>query len=64
VLGSAAAEATVTALVGAVLVAYGLSPKARAEERFLAPELGAYVYGTCRPVRRMLGVPLSRTGRR
>lgn len=45
---SAAAQATATALAGAALVACGLFVKARAEERFLAAELGADAYGAYR----------------
>lgn len=45
----AAAEATVTAILGAALIAFGLWLKARSEERFLAPELGSDGYGSyCR----------------
>ena len=44
ILASAAAEATVTALIGAALIVFGLWVKARAEERFLSGELGADAY--------------------
>jgi protein-S-isoprenylcysteine O-methyltransferase Ste14 len=44
ILASAAAEATAAALAGAVAIAFGLALKARAEERFLAAELGADAY--------------------
>jgi protein-S-isoprenylcysteine O-methyltransferase Ste14 len=51
IMSTAAAEATVTALVGAALVACGLWLKARAEERFLIAELGEDAYGSyCRRV--------------
>jgi protein-S-isoprenylcysteine O-methyltransferase Ste14 len=45
-LATSAAEATVTAILGASLVASGLWLKARSEERFLAAELGPDVYGS------------------
>ena len=43
-LAAAATEATLLALLGAVLIAIGLWVKARAEERFLLTELGPDVY--------------------
>jgi len=43
-LATAAIEATLLALLGAVLIAIGLWVKARAEERFLLTELGPDVY--------------------
>ena len=50
-LATAAAEATVAALVGAALIVFGLWLKAHAEERFLMVELGADAYGSyCRRV--------------
>ena len=50
-LATAAAEATVPALVGAALIVFGLWLKAHAEERFLMVELGADAYGSyCRRV--------------
>jgi len=50
-LATAAAEATVTALLGATLIVFGLWLKARSEERFLTAELGPDVYGAyCRRV--------------
>lgn len=50
-LATAAAEATVAALVGAALIVFGLWLKARAEERFLMVEFGADAYGSyCRRV--------------
>jgi protein-S-isoprenylcysteine O-methyltransferase Ste14 len=50
-LATAAAEATVTAILGTTLVAFGLWLKARSEERFLTIELGADTYGSyCRRV--------------
>jgi len=51
IFATAAAQATVTGLVGAALVAFALWLKARAEERFLTAELGAEAYGAyCRRV--------------
>ena len=44
ILASAIAEATLTALIGAALIVFGLWVKARAEERFLTDELGADAY--------------------
>ena len=50
-LATAAAQATMTGLVGAALVTLGLWLKARTEERFLSTELGADAYGSyCRRV--------------
>jgi len=45
---TAVAQATASALAGAALIAVGLWLKARAEERFLAAELGADAYGAYR----------------
>ncbi len=47
-LATAVAQATVSGLAGAALIAVGLWLKARAEERFLAAELGADAYGAYR----------------
>jgi protein-S-isoprenylcysteine O-methyltransferase Ste14 len=47
-LATAAAQATVTGLIGAALIVSGLWLKARAEERFLAAELGGDAYGAYR----------------
>ena len=48
-LATAAAEATVTALLGAALIVFGLWLKARSEECFLTAELGPEAYGSyCR----------------
>ncbi len=50
-LATAAAEARVTALLGAALIIFGLWLKARSEERFLTVELGPDAYGSyCRRV--------------
>lgn len=50
-LATAGAEATVTALLGAALIIFGLWLKARSEERFLMVELGPDAYGSyCRRV--------------
>jgi protein-S-isoprenylcysteine O-methyltransferase Ste14 len=50
-LATSAAEATVTAILGAALIAFGLWLKAHSEERFLAAELGSDAYGSyCRRV--------------
>jgi len=50
-LATAVAEATVTAILGTPLVAFGLWLKARSEERFLMVELGPDAYGSyCRRV--------------
>jgi protein-S-isoprenylcysteine O-methyltransferase Ste14 len=45
---TAIAVATIGALVGAALIAFGLSFKAQIEERFLTAELGADAYGAYR----------------
>jgi protein-S-isoprenylcysteine O-methyltransferase Ste14 len=45
---TAIAQATALALAGAALIALGFWLKARAEERFLAAELGADAYGAYR----------------
>ncbi len=45
ILATGAALATVTALLGALLIAFGLWQKAHMEEAFLMVELGADVYG-------------------
>jgi protein-S-isoprenylcysteine O-methyltransferase Ste14 len=51
ILATGAAVATVTALLGALLIAFGLWQKARMEEGFLTIELGADAYGLyCRRV--------------
>jgi protein-S-isoprenylcysteine O-methyltransferase Ste14 len=51
ILATGAAVATVTAMAGALLIAFGLWQKARMEERFLRMELGADAYGSyCRRV--------------
>jgi hypothetical protein len=51
ILATGAAVATVTALLGALLIALGLWQKARMEEGFLTTELGADAYGRyCRRV--------------
>ena len=47
-LATAATEATLLALLGAVLIAIGLWVKARAEERFLLTELGPDAYESYR----------------
>jgi protein-S-isoprenylcysteine O-methyltransferase Ste14 len=44
ILATGAAAATATALIGALLIAFGLWQKARIEERFLTVELGAEAY--------------------
>jgi protein-S-isoprenylcysteine O-methyltransferase Ste14 len=50
-LATAVAVATVTALLGAALIVFGLCLKARMEERFLMVELGPDAYGPyCRRV--------------
>jgi len=48
IFATAAAQATLTGMLGAALVALGLWLKARIEERFLAAELSADVYGAYR----------------
>jgi protein-S-isoprenylcysteine O-methyltransferase Ste14 len=51
ILATGAAVATVTALLGALLIVFGLWHKARMEEHFLTIELGADAYGRyCRRV--------------
>ena len=51
VLATATTEATVTALLGAALIVFGLWLKARSEECFLTAELGPEAYGPyCRRV--------------
>ena len=47
-LATGIAVGTITALLGTVLIAFGLWQKARMEEGFLAAELGADAYGTYR----------------
>ena len=50
-LATAAAEGRITALVGGVLVIFGIWLKANSEERFLTAELGQNLYGSyCRRV--------------
>jgi protein-S-isoprenylcysteine O-methyltransferase Ste14 len=48
ILATGAAVATLTALLGALLIAFGLWQKARMEEGFLTTELGADAYGPYR----------------
>jgi protein-S-isoprenylcysteine O-methyltransferase Ste14 len=48
ILATGAAVATVTALLGALLIAFGLWRKASMEEGFLTAELGADAYGRYR----------------
>jgi protein-S-isoprenylcysteine O-methyltransferase Ste14 len=48
IVATAAAQATVTGLIGAALIAWGLWLKARVEERFLSAELGEEAYGAYR----------------
>ena len=48
IAATAAAQATVTGLLGAALIAFGLWLKARVEEDFLTAELGADAYGAYR----------------
>ena len=48
IAATAAAQATVTGLFGAALIAFGLWLKARVEEDFLTAELGADAYGAYR----------------
>jgi protein-S-isoprenylcysteine O-methyltransferase Ste14 len=51
ILATGAAVGTVTALFGALLIAFGLWQKARMEESFLTTELGTDAYGSyCRRV--------------
>ena len=47
-LATAAIEATLVALLGALLIVLGLWVKARAEERFLSPELAPETYESYR----------------
>jgi len=47
-LATAVAEATITALIGAALVIFGIYLKASSEERFLRVELGPDVYDSYR----------------
>jgi protein-S-isoprenylcysteine O-methyltransferase Ste14 len=50
-LATAPAEGTVTALIGAALIIFGIWLKASSEERFLMAELGPDLYGSyCRRV--------------
>jgi protein-S-isoprenylcysteine O-methyltransferase Ste14 len=50
--------ATITALLGVLLIAFGLWQKARMEERFLTTELGADAHGSyCRRVPMLISVP-------
>ncbi len=62
VLATAAAQATVSGLFGALLIASGFWLKARAEERFLTAELGADAYGGYRRRVPMLVPGLRRQG--
>jgi protein-S-isoprenylcysteine O-methyltransferase Ste14 len=48
VVATAAAQASVSGLAGAALIAFGFWLKARVEERFLMAELGPGVYGRYR----------------
>jgi protein-S-isoprenylcysteine O-methyltransferase Ste14 len=48
IFATAAAQATLTGILGAGLIAAGMWLKARAEERFLTAELGADAYGAYR----------------
>lgn len=48
IVATAAAQATVTGLIGAALIVFGLWLKARVEEDFLTAELGADAYGAYR----------------
>jgi protein-S-isoprenylcysteine O-methyltransferase Ste14 len=48
IFATAAAQATVTGLIGAAVIVAGLWLKARAEERFLTAELDADAYGNYR----------------
>jgi protein-S-isoprenylcysteine O-methyltransferase Ste14 len=47
-LATGATETTPVALLGAVIIAFGLWLKARAEEGFLAAELGVDAYASYR----------------
>ncbi len=62
-VATAIAQATAIALAGAALLAFGFWLKARAEERFLATELGADAYAAYRRRVPML-MPLPRSWRR
>ena len=63
IVATAAAQATVSGLIGAALVAVGLGLKARAEERFLTAELGPEAYGPyCRRVPMLVPFITSRRG--
>lgn len=59
IIATAAAQATVTSIMAAVLITAGFWLKARIEERFLTSELGAEAYGSYRRRVPML-VPLGR----
>jgi protein-S-isoprenylcysteine O-methyltransferase Ste14 len=48
IIATAAAQATVTSILGAVLIAGGFWLKAKIEERFLTAELGVEAYGSYR----------------
>jgi protein-S-isoprenylcysteine O-methyltransferase Ste14 len=48
IIATAAAQATVTSIVAAVLITAGFWLKAHIEERFLTSELGAEAYGSYR----------------
>ena len=48
IIATAAAQATVTSVFGAALIACGFWLKAKIEERFLTAELGAETYGSYR----------------
>lgn len=54
-LATGLAVGTLTAIVGAILISFGMWQKARIEEVFLAQELGADAYGAyCRKVPRIV----------
>jgi protein-S-isoprenylcysteine O-methyltransferase Ste14 len=60
-LATGLAVGTITAILGAILISFGMWQKARIEEVFLADELGAEAYGAyCRKVPRI--VPFLRPG--
>jgi protein-S-isoprenylcysteine O-methyltransferase Ste14 len=59
---TAIAQAAISGLAGAALIAFGLWVKARIEERFLTAELGADAYGAYRRRVPML-IPNFRTSR-
>ncbi len=59
---TAIAQATILALAGAALIAFGLWLKARIEERFLTAELGADAYGAYRRRVPMLVPGIGRSG--